>query len=78
MFPMAAPGSGMATIIAQDDPIAQHDEILKLVKKNYMVRTYADFNQNGVSGWECIMDTGTGAMSGGCMMDTPLSYAILV
>lgn len=48
----------MASIIAQDDPIGQRDEILKLVKKNYMVRTYADFNQNGVCGSECVKGTG--------------------
>ena len=49
MFPLVEPGTGMASIIKRDDPIANADIISRLLAKNYMVRTYADENQIGVS-----------------------------
>jgi hypothetical protein len=47
MFPVSTPGSGIASILHIDDPVKNATEIADLVKKGYMVRTFADRYNNG-------------------------------
>jgi hypothetical protein len=47
MFPISTPGSGIASILHIDDPVKNATEIADLVKKGYMVRTFADQYNNG-------------------------------